>query len=80
LTESQQLAAIKSLAAELIRVAHSIDMPDDDVTDQALDLAIIIRTLGGGKLCAHELNALAKLAHYLTELEHRHDDASREAH
>jgi hypothetical protein len=78
MTEAQQLEVVRSLASELIRVAHSIDMPDDDVTDQALDLAIIVQALGGGKLCSHKLNALAKLTHYLVELEH--DDEHREAH
>jgi hypothetical protein len=32
-------------------------------------------------MCAHHLNALAKLTHYLVELEHHQDrDANREAH
>jgi hypothetical protein len=80
MTEEQQMAGIKSLAVELDRLAHAIDVPDDDTTDQALNLAIVVQALGGGKLCSHELNALAKLTHYLVELEHHHDDEHGEAH
>jgi hypothetical protein len=78
MTETQQMAAIHSLATELDRLAHAIDMPADDTVDQALNLAVVIQALGGGKLCSHELNALAKLTHYLVEIEH--DDEHREAH
>jgi hypothetical protein len=77
MTETQQLEAVRSLAAELIRVAHSIDMPDDDVIDQALDLAVIVQTLGGGKLCACNLRGLAMLVHHL---QHCHDAEKLETH
>jgi hypothetical protein len=79
MTEDQQMAGIKSLAVELDRLAHLISIRDNDVAGQAIDLAFIIRKLGGGQFCAHSLNALAKLVHYLVELEH-HQDEKREAH
>jgi hypothetical protein len=81
MTEDQQMAGIKSLAVELDRLAHLISIRDDDVAGQAIDLAFIIRKLGGGQFCAHSLNALAKLVHYLVELGHHqeHDEKS-EAH
>jgi hypothetical protein len=80
MTETQQMTAIHSLATELDRLAHAIDMPDDDVTDQALDFTFVVRTLCSGKICAHDLNAISKLMHHLVELEHHHDDEHGEAH
>jgi hypothetical protein len=66
--------AIKPISLRL----KATEIRRDKLTAQQLDLVVVIRALGGGKLCANNLNALAKLVHYLAELPD--DDDKREAH
>jgi hypothetical protein len=66
--------AIKPISLRL----KATEIRRDKLTAQQLDLVVVIRAFGGGKLCANNLNALAKLVHYLAELPD--DDDKREAH
>jgi hypothetical protein len=40
--EKQQLAAFDSLADELARLSHNIEMLDDEITEVALDTTLIV--------------------------------------
>jgi hypothetical protein len=54
-----------------------MDMPADDTVDQALDVAVIVQALGGGRLCACNLRGLAMLVHHL---QHCHPDEKGGTH
>jgi hypothetical protein len=77
-TENQQYEAMGSLGTEFTRVAHAIDVAADDVVDRALDLALIIQYLGDGKICANNLNGLAKLVLCLRDIGDHHTTKQRE--
>jgi hypothetical protein len=79
--EDRELAMIRNLAVELIRLSHAINLPDDEderTTEDAINIALVVRSLD--RLCAHSVGGLARLVHFLTELQQYHDDDSREAH
>jgi hypothetical protein len=81
MTEEQLLESIKSLAVELVRLSHKIDLPPDEdaqMHEDALDVALIVRSID--RLCVHNRGGLARLVSFMTDLQHHHDDASREAH
>jgi hypothetical protein len=79
-TEDQLLASVRSLAAELVRLSHEIDLPPDEeerLHQDALDVALIVRSID--RLCMHNRGGVARLMHFLTELQQHHDDGNREA-
>jgi hypothetical protein len=81
MTEEALLASIKSLAAELVKLSHKIDLPPDEdarMHEDALDVALIVRSID--RLCVYSRGGLARLVSFMTDLQHHHDDASREAH
>jgi hypothetical protein len=79
--EKALLASVRSLAVELTRLAHTIELPDDEderTTEDAINVALIVRSID--RLCEHNRGGLARLVSFLTDLQHHHDDDSREAH
>jgi hypothetical protein len=81
MTEEALLASIESLATELVKLSHEIDLPPDEdarTHEDALDVALIVRSID--RLCIHNRGGLARLVHFMTELQQHHDDDSREVH
>jgi hypothetical protein len=81
MTEDQLRASIRSLAVELFRLSHEVDLQpteDEQVRDEALAIAMIARSTD--RLCRHNLGGLARLVNSLLDLQ-GHDEAdTRGAH
>jgi hypothetical protein len=80
-TEDQLLASVGSLAVELIRLSHEIELPDveeERLHEDALNVALVIRSID--RLCEHNRGGLARLVSFLTDLQHGHGDEYHEAH
>jgi hypothetical protein len=85
MTEDQLEAAFVSLASELSRLSHEIELPPDEdaqLYEDALDTALIIRAMD--RLCAHTHAGLARLVSILIaerhnqHHQHHHESATQQ--
>ena len=72
MTDDQEAAAMKSIATELSRLAHTWPLADDDEDryyDKSMDLAHLVRVIP--TLCPHNIAALSRLVDALVEVQAR---------